>query len=115
MTPMEYPPDQRESKPAGTPQADTAAESVADMWCMCAVQARNDGDDEPHWYFEDGYWWCSVPELPDHDVSNAPPTVPGLIPCQPVFPWNPADHPELAERTLAAQVVEQELEDRRIL
>ncbi len=112
MSPMEYAPEARDDKPAGTPQAETVTPNIADMWCLCAIEARIGGEAEPVWSFDDGYWKCSRPDLPDHDVTDAPPTTTGLIPCQPVFPWNPADHPELAERALAQLELERELTER---
>ena len=107
MTTMEYPPEDREPSPAGTPQAETVEETYADMWCRCALLARIDGTDEPHWYFEGGYWWCSITEV--HDVGDDPPTTPGLIPCQPVWPWHPAEHPDMAEQSIAQFELEQRL------
>jgi hypothetical protein len=104
---LEYPPEDREPSATGTPQAETVEGTYADMWCRCAIQARLDGADEPHWYFEGGYWWCSVPEC--HDVGDDPPTVPGLIPCQPVWPWHPAEHPEMAQLAISQWELEQKL------
>lgn len=111
MSTMEYPPEDREPTPRGASKAAEVEESRADMWCMCAIEARANGEAEPHWYFERGYYWCSVPELPGHDVSGEPPTTTGLIPCQPVFPWNPAEHPDLAQRTAAQLDLQRTLDE----
>jgi hypothetical protein len=107
MSTLEYPPEDREPTPAGAPQTEAVEETYADMWCRCAIQARLDGADEPHWYYEHGHWWCSVPEC--HDVADDPPTVPGLIPCQPVWPWHPAEHPGMAALAIEQWELEQRL------
>lgn len=111
MSTLEYPPEDREPTPRGASKAEAVQGSVADMYCMCELAAPPDGQDRPVWRFEGGYWCCSRPDLDGHDVSEAPPTVPGLIPCQPVFPWRPSEHPELAQATADKVDLERLLDD----
>lgn len=109
--PMQYPPESRDDTAAGTPQAETVQGNIADLYCPCAATE----DPTPVWSFDTGYWKCSRPDLPLHDTTADPPTVPGKIPCQPVNPWNPADHPQMARRQLAAKITQELLDERKPL
>jgi hypothetical protein len=101
--PMEYAPETRDVKPPGTPQVETVEDNIAPMYCACAATV----DPPPTWSFDAGYWKCDRPDLPGHDVTEAPPTTTGLIPCQPV-----GVTPEAAVRMLTAHVTQEVLDER---
>jgi hypothetical protein len=104
MSRHELPPGSRNNSPPGTAQSETA--EVANLYCPCAATEVP----PPVWTYDNG-WLCSRPDLPGHDTSEAPTHYSGLIPCQPVTPWNPAEYPEMVwRREVAAEILREEEE-----